>query len=799
MTYFSTRKASISLGRRALCSAGFLLCLSMATTNIVGAFATETAQSNQVVTVASDLKDVLGSGKGTVLVTVNSLDNKTQVLEDIKSELNLPAHDDFSELPVLAVDNFAVENIEKLTSIPDVTAVEPTREFSSKSVNYIEAVHASNVPTSPSNPAVLTGKGSTIGIIDSGINADHYQFANGSGSRVVSQGCVDQPDVEIAPCSKTPGKEAQLDCKSDSPACWHGHAVAGYAAGKYIALEASDNSKFEIQGTATEANISYFRIADSEANGPTNVSLLVGLNKFLSDVRNNPSVAPDVINISIGFKPGSTPSCEYFTNMKTAVDALVSAGVTVVVAAGNDGDKDQIASPACFSNVIAVGATEFEFDSTGKITGEHVATFSNSSPELDIVAPGTKLVASTPDEEYFYTSVSGTSFAAPIVAGAVALLHQAKPSLTPTQIRTLLINNADPVKDPGNGQSYPRLNVAKAVAAIETVPTTTTTATTSPSTSSSSPTTTSPATTVPTSTTRPVPGSTHSAQVSIGVSNDEILSGENVKVNVALTNNGTDAISNVATRIEVRGNSLKNVTTTTLEKDGKDVVVLEADISAMDLIYAGQKPSADATRELVNDIVAISCWDSNVCGEAKQNVTVLNAPPGYERHQISKGSSQTYQDTITNYGDETISDIVVTDAGLGILKFDKTTLKPGESATSEIKEVGANYAPGFWEIAITGTVAGRSGSLAKYRVDASDFPVGSATTAPANVSTTVPVSVAGQSVTKTSASGESLPFTGGSTSQLLFAAIWILMAGVMLLCFKEGMAKRALVRVTHHK
>ena len=127
--------------------------------------------------------------------------------------------------------------------------------------------------------------------------------------------------------------------------------------------------------------------------------------------------------------------------------------------------------------MIAVGATEFIRKSNGEIIGEQVSGYSNSSPELDVVVPGTALVASPPDPDLFLTSASGTSYASPIVAGSMSLMKQVKPSLTPAQNRSLLIANGDLVKDNRNGQSYPRINVAKTVTALNSVPSTSTTTT----------------------------------------------------------------------------------------------------------------------------------------------------------------------------------------------------------------------------------------------------------------------------------------------------------------------------------
>lgn len=805
MTSFLYTQTPRLLVRRIFALSGLLLCLSMATSNLVGAFAVDT-QTQTTVMVAADLEKALGSEKKTVVVSVTSIDEKSQVINEINSKLDVVVHNDLDELPIFSVDNIGIKDIDTLVSIVGISGIEPVREFTSTTVDYLEAIHAEGIadPTDPTKD--LDGSGTTIGIIDSGLNVNHLQFKNATGNRIVSQGCINQADIEIAPCSTDPNQSAQIDCVSRVGSCWHGQAVAGFAAGNPIKLELNDGSgQVNIQGVAPKADISYFRIASSEDNGPTNISILAAFNKFLGDKRNHPTVAPDVINLSIGWEYEDIPSCGYFTSLKTTIDTVVNSGITVVAAAGNNSNKSHIASPACFESVISVGATEFEKNENGQIIGEHVARYSNTSSELDLVAPGTKLYGSTPSEDYY--PATGTSFASPLVAGSVALLKQAKSSLTPLQIKNLLTSNADLVKDPTNGKSYPRINVAKAVTAINSTPPTTTTHTTGAPSSTTSPSTTQPTTTttfVP-ATTRPAPEDNQGVQTTITVSSDRILTGESVLVTVGLANNGTQDISEITTQLKVRDHVFKTVKTPILENDSSNANILEMELTAVDLAFAGKDPNGDVDPIFSNDIVAISCWKNNICVEANQNVKILEGYVDYLREMHSDGTTQIYEDTITNIGTETITNFEVTDTDLGVLKFNKSTLAPGESATTGQMDVGADYAPGFWEISVVGTVLGRTGLIGASRLGEHDFDTfdPQVTTTTTTVATTAvpetPVSVAGQTITRGPSDASSLPFTGSSTSQLFFAAIWILLAGVMLLCFKHGFTQRALVKVSIHK
>ena len=137
-----------------------------------------------------------------------------------------------------------------------------------------------------------------------------------------------------------------------------------------------------------------------------------------------------VMSISIGGGSYTTENCDS-DSLANKTNWVVSQGLTVVVAAGNDGRG--VSSPGCASKAIAVGAVD---------SNNNVVYFSGRGPALDIVASGYNIYSTLIDG---YGRMSGTSMATPHVAGVVALLLNANPGLTTNEIKTALYQTASPV------------------------------------------------------------------------------------------------------------------------------------------------------------------------------------------------------------------------------------------------------------------------------------------------------------------------------------------------------------------
>ena len=195
----------------------------------------------------------------------------------------------------------------------------------------------------------------------------------------------------------------------------------------------------------------------------------------------------DVINLSLG-EGLYDKTCDG-TEMAQAVNEAVDAGAVVVCASGNDGNPNEIVSPACASKAIAVGSVD-------KLDG--IASYSDGGKELDLVAPGgdqlggdhypeivstySTLVAQDPDlcmydlaemcyDNWFvvdgdrYIRAVGTSMAAPHVAAAAALLLEANPHLSPVQLKELMQSTAVDLGPAGwdNVYGWGRIDLEKAL------------------------------------------------------------------------------------------------------------------------------------------------------------------------------------------------------------------------------------------------------------------------------------------------------------------------------------------------
>jgi subtilisin family serine protease len=226
-----------------------------------------------------------------------------------------------------------------------------------------------------------TGKGVTAFVLDTGIDYSHSEF---EGRAIFGYDAFG-------------GNGADRD--------GHGTHVAGTIGGKKY-------------GVAKEVKLVSVKVLDDTGSG-TWSGIIAGMDWVIKNKTDK-----SVVNMSLGGGKNTT--------VNTAVRKLYDAGITVVVAAGNNGTLASNTSPASALEAITVGA------STRR---DFVATFSNHGSAVDIFAPGLYILSATPGGTV--DAFSGTSMACPHVAGVVALLMESiNDYVSPTVVRGWLVENA---------------------------------------------------------------------------------------------------------------------------------------------------------------------------------------------------------------------------------------------------------------------------------------------------------------------------------------------------------------------
>ncbi|MFG6193017.1 S8 family serine peptidase [Nonomuraea sp. JJY05] len=244
----------------------------------------------------------------------------------------------------------------------------------------------------------FSGKGVTVAVLDSGYDPDH-------------------PDLKDAVTHE--GKFSNEPDMRDNNG--HGTHVASIVAGR--------GEKY--RGVAPEASLAIGKVG--EGNGLTESEGLAGMEWAAVEVK------AEIVNMSWGGPDG--PELD---PLEQAVNTLSEqTGALFVAAAGNDGVKGSVISPASAEAALTVGAVDkqgrmADFSSQGPRVGDHAI-------KPDVAAPGVDIMAAAVGGGY--RSMSGTSMAAPHVAGAAAILAQRHPDWTGAQIKSALIGSAAPAQD----------------------------------------------------------------------------------------------------------------------------------------------------------------------------------------------------------------------------------------------------------------------------------------------------------------------------------------------------------------
>jgi subtilisin len=361
----------------------------------------------------------------------------------------------YSTLPFLALDADA-RGRAALAASPDVVRIlddELVKPTLAQSVPLIQADQAWG--------AGFDGTGTTIAVVDTGVDA-HHPFLAG---KVIDEACFSSTVAGISVSTCPDGSDEQIGPGAAAPCslgdCLHGTHVAGIAAGN------GSGAGVPFSGVARGANVMAIQVFSNVTDARSCGGAAPCAGAFTSDIIAGleyvyaHAAAFNVVaaNLSLGGATFAAPCDDQ--PYKPAIDNLRAINVASVVASGNDAAVNAIASPACISSAVSVGST----DKTNQ-----VSYFSDVASFLSLFAPGEAIRSSVPGGGF--ADLSGTSMAAPHVAGTWAILRQAAPDASVGAILAALRATGKPIADTrffGGSQTVPRVSVFQALATFVTV------------------------------------------------------------------------------------------------------------------------------------------------------------------------------------------------------------------------------------------------------------------------------------------------------------------------------------------
>ncbi|WP_084959977.1 S8 family peptidase [Thermoactinospora rubra] len=327
------------------------------------------------------------------------------------------------------------EELASLAEDPRVVAIHRDRAYPPAAV---ASSNLSLVGADQAHAAGATGAGQAIAVLDTGIDRDHPAFAG----RIADEACFSAVDEGVQSLCPN-GASTQLGAgaaEACAELCFHGSHVAGIATAV-------------APGAQLLAVQVFSRIESPEDCGgeaPCVMAFESSIRLALDYVAAS-SLPIAAVNLSLGGMPYET-SCDDAV-FKPKIDALLARGTATVVAAGNE-SFEGASFPACVSSAVAVGASD---------SADGLAPFSNHGPLLDLLAPGVDITSAVPDNA---TDVlSGTSMAAPHVAGALAVLKARSPDQPVSALVDRLTASGRPIAYPVSGgeSRTPRLDVYAAL------------------------------------------------------------------------------------------------------------------------------------------------------------------------------------------------------------------------------------------------------------------------------------------------------------------------------------------------
>ena len=329
-----------------------------------------------------------GAGHARYLVRFSRATDVADEVSDLRSQ-GIRVGRTFGHAVRAAVVTVTPSEAQELAASPEVAAVAVDAPVAITATDWgLDRVDQRSLPLSGTFTPQHGGEGVKVYVVDTGIRADHSDFAGrvGAGWSALSDGM---------------GTE---DCNG------HGTHVAGTTAGTQY-------------GVARSATIVPVRVLDCAGQGYVS-DVIAGLDWIAGQ---HLTGDPAVVNMSLGGASNAV--------LDSTVRGVIADGVTVVVAAGNATSDACTSSPARVVDAVTVGASD---------QADRQASFSNYGSCVDLLAPGTQITSDWYTSSGSTAVLSGTSMASPHAAGAAALLLGATPGLSPADVAARLVSDATP-------------------------------------------------------------------------------------------------------------------------------------------------------------------------------------------------------------------------------------------------------------------------------------------------------------------------------------------------------------------
>ncbi|MPZ58541.1 MAG: S8 family serine peptidase [Rhizobiales bacterium] len=292
----------------------------------------------------------------------------------------------------------------------------------------------------------FTGQGRHVAVLDTGAEYSHPMFQG----KVVAGFC--RSTTSATTTSTCPGEAASSNTKASGrnctghSTCDHGTHVSGIAIGKTGALK----------GVARDAKLisgKVFSLVDSGGTTAFWTDINGGLERVFQ-LRNQ--FAIDSINMSVGTEEVFNTACDNLLPATAEIiDKLYRNRIATVISSGNGFSNSGISAPGCIDKAIAVGSTN---------KNDAISNFSNHHALVDVMAPGRSINSAVLGGGFGLKS--GTSMAAPHVAGAIALLKEAHPTARVNQILRSLKEGVNLTR---NGVVKPRIQLLKALNKLDSL------------------------------------------------------------------------------------------------------------------------------------------------------------------------------------------------------------------------------------------------------------------------------------------------------------------------------------------